>query len=96
MLEVSENAAAALENIRQNRGIPEDHGTRLTGVQQPSGDLAVHLEFVESVPADDLVAEQAGTAVHIDPEISAPLEDVVMDVQQGEEGLAFVFRPQDA
>jgi Fe-S cluster assembly iron-binding protein IscA len=94
VLKLSENAAAALETIRQNRGIPEDHGTRLTGDQQPSGDLAVRLEFVEEVPEGDQVAEQAGTEVHVDPEIAEPLAEVVMDVEQSGEGLAFVFRPQ--
>lgn len=96
MLQLSENAAAALQNLRQDQEIPEEHGTRLTGVQQPTGDLAVHLEFVETVPETDLVAEQAGTEVHIDPDISEPLSNVVMDVQQSEQGLAFVFRPQES
>ena len=94
MLKLSENAAAALESIRQNEGIPEAHGARLTGDQKPSGDLEVRLEFVEEVPEDDHVAEQAGTEVHVDPAIAEPLAAAVMDVQQSGEGLAFVFRPQ--
>jgi Fe-S cluster assembly iron-binding protein IscA len=96
MLELSPRAAAALESLREIEGIPEDHGTRLTGQPQPTGDLAVHLEFVESVPEDDQVVEHAGIQVHVDPQIAEPLSDVVMDVQQSEQGEAFVFVPQDA
>lgn len=96
MLELSESAAAALQNIRQDQGIPEEHGARLTGEAQPTGNLAVRLEFVESVPEDDHVTTQAGTEVHIDPDIADPLADAVMDVQQSPEGLSFVFRPQES
>lgn len=94
MLKVSENAAAALESIRQSEGIPQAHGTRLTADQQPTGDIAIRLEFVENVPEEDQVAEQAGTEVYVDPQIAEPLADTVMDVQDSGEGLAFVFRPQ--
>jgi Fe-S cluster assembly iron-binding protein IscA len=96
MLELSPRAAAALENLRETEGIPADHGIRLTGQPQPTGDLAVHLEFVESVPENDQLVEQSGTQVHIDPQIAEPLSDVVMDVQPSEQGAAFVFRPQDS
>lgn len=94
MLQLSESAAAALESIRQNEGIPEDHGTRLTADQQPTGEIAIRLEFVENVPEEDQVAEQAGTEVYVAPEIVEPLADTLMDVQDSDEGLVFVFRPQ--
>ena len=94
MLKLSEKAAAALENIRQSQGIPEAHSTRLTADHQSTGDLALRLEFVEQIPEDDQVAERAGTEVYIDPEIAEPLGDTVMDVQDGDQGLAFVFRSQ--
>jgi Fe-S cluster assembly iron-binding protein IscA len=95
-MELSENAAAALENIRQSQDIPEEHDIRLTADQQPSGDLAVRLEFVEQVPEDDQVAEQAGTEIFVDSKIAEPLAETVMDVQDSEEGLVFVFREQTA
>jgi len=94
MLQLSENAAAALENIRRLEGIPESHGTRLTGGQQPDGEIEVRLEFVETPAETDQVAEQAGTEVFVDPEVATPLSGAVMDVQDSEEGLSFVFRPQ--
>jgi Fe-S cluster assembly iron-binding protein IscA len=93
-MELSENAAAALEQIRQAEEVPAEHDTRLTADEQPSGDLAVRLEFVEQVPEDDQVAEKAGTEIYVDSRIAEPLAETVMDVQNSETGLTFVFRPQ--
>lgn len=92
MLQVSEQAAVALEAIRRSEGIPETHGTRLSAAPQPTGDLAIRLEFVEAAEEGDQVTEQAGTEVFVDPELAEPLSDAVMDVRDTEEGLAFVFR----
>ncbi len=74
-MELTENAAAALEHIRQSEEIPEEHGTRLTADEQPSGDLAVRLEFVEQVPEGDQVAEQAGTEIYVDPNRATRRDD---------------------
>lgn len=95
-MQLSENAAMALRAIRENEGIPEEHDTRLAADQQDSGDLAVRLEFVEETHEDDGMAEQAGTEVYLDPKLAQPLADTTMDVQQTEEGLAFVFRSAPA
>ena len=94
MLKLSENAAAALENIRESQGIPEDQGTRLTADEGQTGGLALRLEFVEDVPESDEIVEQAGTEIHLDPRVVQPLENTVMDVRDTDEGLAFVFRSQ--
>lgn len=40
------------------------------------------------------MAEQAGTEVYVDSELAEPLSDSVMDVQNTEDGLTFVFRTQ--
>lgn len=94
MLQLSENAAAALENLRESQGISEQQGTRLTAETSPSGGLALRLEFVDEVPDTDEMVEQAGTEVHLDQAIVQPLENTVMDVRDTEEGLAFVFKSQ--
>lgn len=92
MLQVSEKAAMALEAIRRSEEIPETHGTRLSKASQPSGDLAIRLEFVENVSDEDQVAAQGGTEVHVAPALVEPLAEAVMDVEDTEEGLTFVFR----
>jgi len=91
-MELSENAAAALENIRESQGIPENSGARLTADRGPSGDLSLRLEFVPGVSEDDHVVEQSGTEIYLAPEVVEPLEEALMDVRDGAEGLAFVFR----
>lgn len=92
MLQVSEKAAMALEAIRRSEEVPESHGTRLSPATQPDGDLAIRLEFVEEVPDDDRVAEQGDTEVHVAPALVDPLADAIMDVEDTEDGLTFVFR----
>lgn len=92
MLQVSEKAAVALEAIRRSEGVPESHGTRLSAARQPSGDLAIQLQFVEEAEDGDEIAEQDGTEVFVDSELAEPLSDTVMDVQNTEEGMTFVFR----
>lgn len=96
MLQVSEQAAVALEAIRRSEGIPESHGTRLAAAQQPDGDLAIRLHFVEEAEEGDQVAEQAGTEVYVDSALAEPLAEAVMDVQETNEGLTFVFRTSPA
>jgi Fe-S cluster assembly iron-binding protein IscA len=92
MLQVSEKAAMALEAIRRSEEIPESHGTRLSQASQPSGDLAIRLEFVEDVSEEDQVTEHGGTEVHVAPALVEPLSEAVMDVEDSDEGLTFVFR----
>ena len=94
MLQLSENAAAALETIRASEGIPASHDTRLTAERGPNGDFVVRLEFVENATPEDGVAEQGATQVYVDPLIVDALSESVMDVHDGGDGLAFVFRPQ--
>lgn len=92
MLQLSEQAAVALEAIRRSQGIPESHGTRLSPATNPGGELAIELAFVEEAEEGDQVAEHANTEVYVDPELAEPLSDAVMDVENREEGLTFVFR----
>lgn len=93
-MELSEKAAATLEQIRQIEEIPAEHDSRLTAEEQPGGDLAVRLEFVEQVPEGDQVAEKAGTEIYVDSKIAEPLAETVMDVEDSEKGITFVFRTQ--
>ena len=94
MLELTESAAAALDSIRRNEGIPESQSTRLTGGLRPGGDLEVRLEFVETPDEADQVTQQAGTEMYIDPEVAEPLSSAVMDVSRSDEGMSFVFLPK--
>jgi Fe-S cluster assembly iron-binding protein IscA len=94
MLQLTENAAAALESIRQIEEIPPTLGFRLTGGLEAGGEITVRLEFVEGPDEEDQVTTQGETEVYLDPEVAEPLAEAVMDVQDGDDGMAFVFRPQ--
>ncbi|HEU4894681.1 MAG TPA: iron-sulfur cluster biosynthesis family protein [Acidimicrobiia bacterium] len=94
MLQLSENAAAALENLRESQGIPEGRETRLTAETGDAGGLALRLEFVDEVPETDETVENAGTEIHLDQTVIQPLENTIMDVRDTDEGLAFVFKSQ--
>ncbi|HWB71566.1 MAG TPA: hypothetical protein VG452_05045 [Egibacteraceae bacterium] len=94
MLHVSENAAAALENVRSTEGLPESYGVRLSGGQEAGGDIVVRLAFVETPEEADQVTEQSGTEVYVAPEVAEPLSTAVMDVRDSDAGLQFVFRPR--
>lgn len=94
MLQLSEQAASALEAVRRNQDVPESHPTRLSPAPSPTGELAISLEFVESAADGDEVTETAGTKVFVDPQLVEPLGEAVMDVQEADQGLAFVFRSQ--
>jgi len=93
-VQLTENAAAALENLREAQGIPEGRENRLTAEQGPSGGLALRLEFVDDVSEEDEVVEKAGTEIYLDPMVVTPLEKTLMDVETTEEGLSFVFRSE--
>jgi Fe-S cluster assembly iron-binding protein IscA len=92
MLHVSENAAAALENLRASEGIPETYGVRLSGAEESDGNIVINLAFVEQADDADQVTEQSGTEVYVAPEVAAPLSTAVMDVQASDDGLQLVFR----
>ena len=92
MLQVSEKAAMALEAIRRSEEIPDSHDTRLSQASHPDGEIAIRLDFVEDVEEGDHLAEQGGTEVYVDPALVEPLSGAVMDVEDTEEGLSFVFR----
>lgn len=92
MLQLSDEAALALQAVRRSEEIPESHETRLSPSSHPDGDLAIRLEFVEEAQDSDQIAEQDGTEVFVDSALAEPLADAVMDVEETPDGLSFVFR----
>ena len=96
MLRVSENASAVLENVRSAEGVPESYGVRLSGGQNPKGEVEISVAFAEAPQEADQIIEQSGTDVYVAPEVATPLSTAVMDVQDTDAGLQLVFRPQAA
>ena len=92
MLQISQSAATAVENLRAAQGIPETHAVRLSGGSDGTGQPVVSIEFVETPREADQVTEQSGTQVYVAPEIAEPLSDAVMDVQDLGDGPQLMFR----
>lgn len=96
MLQVSDAAAAVLEETRSAEELPETVGVRVFAQPDPSGDMQVSLTFAEEPLPDDEVTEQAGTQVYIAPEVAEPLSDSVLDLEQAADGPQLVIKPQSA
>ncbi len=95
MLQVSDAAAAALEQARTAQDLPETFGVRVFGETSPSGEVEVSLAFADEPQEGDAVTEQAGTSVYIAPEIAEPLADAEIDIEQTPDGPGLVIKPQD-
>ena len=93
MLQVSDSAAAVLQQARSAQELPETYGVRVSG--QTNGDmLEVSLAFAEEPLPDDEVMEQAGTQVFVAPEVAEPLTAAVLEVEDTPEGQRLAIRPQ--
>lgn len=98
MLEVSNAAAAALEEARSAQQVPAEHGVRVSTQPSPEdpSSVVLALGFTEAPADDDLVTEQDGTQVFVAAELAEPLAETVLDVEDGPEGAELVLRPQGA
>ena len=94
MLTITETAVDFLAQAREQSDIPSDATLR---IGTPSdGDIGgITLGFVEEPFAGDAVGEAHGLPVCVAPEISATLEDAVLDVMRDEEGPRLVLVQQD-
>lgn len=96
MLQLSENAATALEEARSAQDVPEGYGVRIAAQPGPDGQMGIALGFVEQPLEGDEVTEQSGTELYIAPEVAEPLADSMLDVESGDQGQELVIKPQDA
>lgn len=94
MLQVSEAAAAVLEETRSAEELPETVGVRVFAQPDPAGEMQVSLTFAEGPQPEDQVTEQAGTQVFIAPEVAEPLSDGVLDLEHAADGPQLVIKPQ--
>lgn len=94
MLQVSSNAAAALEEARNAQEVPQNYGVRIYGEPDEQGQVGIGLAFSEAPEDGDQVTEQAGTEIYIDPQVAEPLADSMIDLEQTDEGPQLVLKPQ--
>jgi Fe-S cluster assembly iron-binding protein IscA len=90
MLQVTSRAAAALNEERSVRGIPESFGLRVQ--QERSNSTAgLRLEFAEAPVPGDEVSETEGVRVFVAPDIADVLAGQAIDAS---EGVGLVLRDQ--
>lgn len=95
MLQVTEAAVTLLKRARENTGMGQSAGARLSRVQQPAGenkDKIIGLEFTQKPEAGDEMIEHADLKVYISSDLVEPLSSRVLDVEPTKEGMQLLFR----
>lgn len=95
MLELTQPAADALERTRDEQDVPEDYGVRISARPGADGQTALAVGFSEGPAEGDEVAEQAGTELYVAEELSAPLADSVIALEDTDQGAQLVVKPQE-
>jgi Fe-S cluster assembly iron-binding protein IscA len=80
MLQCTQAAAHTISQLRQQQGLPETYGLRVSPTSASSGGVSLGLSFVESPLQDDLVNEEHGQRLYVAPEIADDLADLALDV----------------
>ncbi|MBW3562450.1 MAG: hypothetical protein KY437_08140 [Actinobacteria bacterium] len=96
MLQLTQTAAAALDQARDQQDVPEGFGVRVSAQPSPDGETALAIGFAEGPAEGDEVSEQAGTELYVAQELTEPLAESVIDLQDTERGPQLVVKPQDA
>ena len=92
MITITENAAKHINNYLTKRG--KGLGVRLGVKTSGCSGMAYNLEFVDEVNEDDLIFEEHGARVYIDPKSLVYLDGTQVDYTK--EGLqeGFKFEPK--
>ena len=88
MITITENAAKHINNYLTKRG--KGLGVRLGVKTSGCSGMAYNLEFVDEVNEDDLIFEEHGARVYIDPKSLVYLDGTQMDYTK--EGLQEGFK----
>jgi Fe-S cluster assembly iron-binding protein IscA len=97
MLAVTNQAAAAIDDILSSRELPEEAGVRITTQVDLSGngtaEPKLQLEVVDAPESGDQVLDEA--PVFVEPEAAAMLEDKLLDADVAGEERRFALKQQD-
>ena len=80
MLTITREAAALLEQQRRAADAPDTFAVRLFAALPPAGGSpSLALAFVSEAEPGDQVTEQEGVTAFVAPEVTAALDDAVLD-----------------
>ena len=82
MLEITPAASDVVQNLREQRGLPDGCGLRVYANtdEGENSQRAVRLGFADEPFAGDQVAEQDGERVFVAPEVADLLDGSILDV----------------
>lgn len=95
MLQLSDSAAEALRQVRDDQDVPPGHGVRIGTQAGPDGQPGLAVGFAEAPAEGDQVTEQAGTELYVAQEVAEPLADSVIDLEDTDQGPQLVVKPQE-
>ena len=93
MLQVTSTAAMTLADARSEKGLPEHFGVRICAADS-NGQSAYQLGFAEKPQEGDSVTETDGPRIFVAPEVAAPLDGAVLDVE--DTGRLILTKPASA
>jgi Fe-S cluster assembly iron-binding protein IscA len=94
MLTLTTGAVAAIREIIQQPGMPEDTGIRIASTSAGDGSPAFEIAVASMPePADDVI-ESEGARVFLDPEASAAFEDKALDAEINKDQIRFRIEHQ--
>jgi Fe-S cluster assembly iron-binding protein IscA len=91
MLSITSSAANVLDNIREQRGVPEGFVVRVSPNETPNG-LEIQVGFAPGPAEGDQVTETEGTTLCVDPDLAEPLDHTVIDAEQTPAGPELVLK----
>jgi iron-sulfur cluster assembly protein len=81
MLQCTAAAAATLDQVREEQGLPETCGLRVFPADAGDGQVSLGLGFAEEPQDGDQVAETHGTKLFVAPEIADQLSGMALDIE---------------
>lgn len=89
MLTLTTGAVAAIRDITQQPGLPEDSGVRIAATFAGNGSPAFEIAVAAMPEPTDEVVEADGARVFLDPEASVAFEDKALDAEVHEDQVRF-------
>jgi Fe-S cluster assembly iron-binding protein IscA len=90
MLQLTTDAAEYVRASREQQGLSDHAALRVD--RKPDDVTALQLGFVDAPQPDDQVAETDGVQLCVASAVATDLEDKTLDIQQTDQGAAFVLR----
>jgi Uncharacterized conserved protein len=94
MLQITDRAAAFIDEARSERKLPEHYGVRIFAGSKLNGQGMLQIGFSERPLAGDEVNEAEGTRLFVAPEVVETIANLELDVQEDDERVGLVLRPQ--